>query len=192
MFLNTLLSKEIYIEAPELFELLYPDIDLSLKYLLLLKSLYGLKQAPRVWFQAVYQFFREINLLLSTLDPNLFIGMGIFLLLVVDDMLIISKRDDVELIKSKIRSKWVYEDLTTTKTFIGVQIERNRRRRTLKIHQFKYARKVVKRYSFTKNSNSTTILLPPNTILHKKEEIIASLLLRELKELIRDEYLLYQ
>ena len=42
-FLNTPLSKEIYIEAPELFELLYPDIDLSSKYLLLLKSLYGLK-----------------------------------------------------------------------------------------------------------------------------------------------------
>ena len=117
-------------EAPELFELLYPDVDLSSKCLLLLKSLYRLKQAPRVWFQAVCQFFREINLLPSTSDPNLFIGMGVFLLLVVDDMLIIGKRDDIELIKSKIRSKWVCKDLTTTKTFVGVQIERNRRRRT--------------------------------------------------------------
>ena len=191
-FLNTPLSEEIYMEAPELFELLYPDVDLSSKCLLLLKSLYGLKQAPRVWFQAVCQFFREINLLPSTSDPNLFIGMGVFLLLVVDDILIISKRDDVELIKSKIRSKWVCEDLTTAKTFVGVQIERNRRRRTLKIHQFEYARKVVKRYGFTENSNSTTTLLPPNTVLHKKEEMIASLPPRELKELTRDEHLLYQ
>jgi hypothetical protein len=46
-FLNPTLKEEIYIEIPQFFELLYPDIDFKGKCLRLLKSLYRLKQAPR-------------------------------------------------------------------------------------------------------------------------------------------------
>jgi hypothetical protein len=46
-FLNVTLKKKIYIEIPQFFELLYPNIDFKKKCLRLLKSLYGLKQAPK-------------------------------------------------------------------------------------------------------------------------------------------------
>ena len=43
VFLNPTLKEEIYIEIPQFFELLYPDIDFKRKCLRLIKSLYGLK-----------------------------------------------------------------------------------------------------------------------------------------------------
>jgi hypothetical protein len=49
-FLNPTLKEEVYIELPEYFELLYPDLKSEGICLKLLKSLYRLKQAPRTWF----------------------------------------------------------------------------------------------------------------------------------------------
>ena len=89
-------------QVPDYFELIMLGITKHMHYLQILKSLYGLKQALRAWFQLVKKEFAKLGLYLSSFDPNLFIGRGIYLLLFVDDMLIIGDYKPVDNIKREI------------------------------------------------------------------------------------------
>ena len=74
----------------------------------------------------------------SDADPNLFIykteGRRSYVLVFVDDILIIGVKIDCDFLKLKLLSKWKGKDLKAVDTFIGIQIERDRNARTLRIH----------------------------------------------------------
>jgi uncharacterized membrane protein len=89
-------------QVPDYFKLIMPGITKHTHYLQLLKSLYGLKQAPRAWFQLVQKEFSKLGLKPGDSDLNLFISKGVYLLLFVNDMLIIKDRKLVNNIKRKI------------------------------------------------------------------------------------------
>jgi hypothetical protein len=103
-FLNPKL-KEIYIEISDFFDLIYLGLNLSGKCLRLLKSLYGLKQALREWFLEVRKHLRTKGFKSLEADLNLFVSRGVFILLFVDDMLVIGKRQYVDVAKADIRSQ---------------------------------------------------------------------------------------
>jgi hypothetical protein len=50
----------------------------------------------------VKKFFLELGLRSSVADLNLFVGLRVFILLFVNDMLIVGKRQQVDAIKAKI------------------------------------------------------------------------------------------
>ena len=56
---------------------------------------------------------------LADIDPNLFIGNEVYILLFVDDMLIIIKRQHLNIMKTRILKEWRYKDLGLVKVFIG-------------------------------------------------------------------------
>ena len=168
-FLNPKLEEEIYMEIPEFFELLYPGIDFTRKCLKLLKSLYGLKQAPRAWFIEVSDYFRTEGFEPSNADPNLFIGRGVFILLFVDDMIIIGSRTEVNQAKEHIKKRWNCKDLGEARLFVGFQIERDRVARSLFIHHKLYATKLVERFKLDK-SNPTVLPIPAGTVLKLRRE----------------------
>ena len=64
-------------------------INIKDAYLLLNKALYKLKQAPREWFFIIKQFFDKLRLKLSNGNLNLFIREGVYILLFINDMLIV-------------------------------------------------------------------------------------------------------
>ena len=135
-FLNPDLKEEVYMKVPEFLEQVYPELGKTQDaFLKLNKSLYGLKQAPRAWFHMVKKFFQELGLKSSMADPNLFTGYGVSILLFVDDMLIVGKRQQVDTMKAKILKQWKGKDLKAVDTFVGFQIVRNRKERTLTIHK---------------------------------------------------------
>jgi hypothetical protein len=101
-FLNPDYEEEIYMQVPDYFELIMPGITKYTYYLQLLKSLYGLKQAPRAWFQLVQKEFNKLGLKPGDSDPNLFISRGVYLLLFVNNMLIIGDCKPVNNIKREI------------------------------------------------------------------------------------------
>ena len=92
-FLNPLLQEQIYIQIPNLLRDFKPNLKgVKNAYLKLNKLLYGLKQALREWFYMVKKFFKSIGLKSAKANPNLFIGNGVYILLFVNNMLIIGKR----------------------------------------------------------------------------------------------------
>lgn len=173
-FLNPELKEEIYMEVPEHFFIIEPDMKASYKrkkfYLRLHKSLYGLKQAPHEWFEEVDKFLKSIGFTASDADPNLYVRRegNTFLLLYVDDMLLIGTRANVDAAKKQIMSRWKCKDLGPAKMFVGFQIERNRAAKSLKIHQSFYIKKLLQRFGMA-NANARTLPMRPGIILHKGE-----------------------
>ena len=163
-FLNSPLEEEIYMEIPDHFEMIEPDIDRNTKCLRLLKALYGLKQAPRTWLSAVQTFFKSIGFRPSKADPNLFIRGDTYILLYVDDMLIVGDLASVIQAKSEIMAKWKCEDLGEAKLFVGFQIIRNRPAKSLQIHQTLYTTKLLHRFGM-QNANSVSQPFPTGTVL---------------------------
>jgi len=104
-FLNLELQEEVYMEIPKLFELVTTGVNFKQHCLQLRKALYRLKQALRVWFLTVNTFFANISFKPYNSNPNLFVRNRIYILLFVDDMLIISKRLEVDHVKVTIKKK---------------------------------------------------------------------------------------
>ena len=100
--------------------------------------MYSLKQAPREWWLLVKDEIENLGLTAADTDPNLFIstnnGRRAYVLVFVDDILIIREKSDCEQLKKKLLGKWKGKDLRAVDTFIGLQIERDRKARTLRIH----------------------------------------------------------
>src|SRR5438552_1409618 len=96
-FLNPDLEEEVYMKVPEFLEQVYPELGkIPDAFLKLNKSLYRLKQALRAWFLIVKKFFSELGLRSSNADPNLFVRLRVSILLFVHNMLIVSKRQQVD------------------------------------------------------------------------------------------------
>jgi energy-converting hydrogenase Eha subunit H len=75
-----------------------------------------------VWFLTVNLFFADIGFKLSNLDLNLFVKNRVYILLFVNNMLIVSKRLEVDHVKVTIKKKWKCKDLREAKLFISFQI----------------------------------------------------------------------
>ena len=67
----------------------------------------------------VKKFFLELGLKSSTADSNLFTGHRVSILLFVDDMLIVGKRQQVDTVKAKILKQWKDKDLKAVDIFVG-------------------------------------------------------------------------
>ena len=80
-------------------------------YLKLNKSLYGLKQALREWFYMVKKFFKNIGLKAANTNPNLFIGNKVYILLFINNILIIGRRRHLDIIKIRILREQRCKDL---------------------------------------------------------------------------------
>lgn len=140
-FLNgTLDEKErVYMEQPEGYETRAREL-----VCMLLRSLYGLKQAPRVWNSAIDQFLRSIGFQPSRHDGNLYILRSkddpVYLLLWVDDMLIFAKKKSPNAaeVKAKLKQQYRMKDLGPARIFIGIEISRDRQRRTITLSQKRY------------------------------------------------------
>src|SRR5436189_2191398 len=161
-FLNPELKEEIYMEVPEHFFILEPKLEASYQqkkfYLRLHKSLYGLKQATHEWFEEVDKHLKTIGFTASEADPNLYFkrSENLYLLLYVDDMLLIGTRAEVNAAKKRIMARWKSKDLGPAKLFVGFQIERNRAAKSMKIHQNFYTTKLLQRFGMA-NANSRSL-----------------------------------
>jgi len=175
-FLNPKLKEEIYMEVPKHFFLLEPHLKASYNkhkfYLRLHKALYGLKQAPHEWFEEIDKFLKSIGFSASEADPNLYIKQegNTFLLLYVDDMLLIGTRAKVNAMKKLIMAKWKCKDLGPAKLFVGFQIERNRAAKSLKIHQSFYINKLLQRFGMA-DANPRILPMKSGSILKEGEPL---------------------
>jgi hypothetical protein len=67
----------------------------------------------------VKKFFKSIGLKLAKANPNLFIGNRVYILLFINNILIIGKRRYLNIIKTRILREWRCKDLGSIEVFIG-------------------------------------------------------------------------
>ena len=93
----------------------------------------------------VKEAFKRFGLQPAYSNLNLFIRNGVFLLLFIDNIMVIRKRQDVDKIKACILKEWDGKDLGLIECFIRFKIIRDRKNRSLIISQSQYIKKLLKR-----------------------------------------------
>lgn len=157
-FLYGEIEEEIYMSQPEGYS---RNRD---KVCILDKSLYGLKQAPRAWNKCFTDFLKLFNLvplmndncILSRRDQNK--RTILIVAIYVDDGLVCS--NDKRLLDEVINYLRLKFEITVMdpKCFVGLQIKRDRKNKTMFINQQHYIDKVIERFGMQRCKEMSTPL----------------------------------
>jgi len=123
-----------------------PDYVWQLK-----RPLYGLKQAPRQWHAKLKGVLLELGLKCSEHDPSLFIGStskDTWVLVYVDDLLIMAEdTTGLQELKEKLKAKFPLKDLGPIKTYLNMEISRNRDKKEIYLFQTQYIDSVLEKFA---------------------------------------------
>ena len=166
-FLNGELNEEIYMAPPE--SLTIP----TGKVLRLLRTIYGLKQAPREWYLMIDAFLRSLGFERVSAEHCVFVrqakGNLVIIALYVDDQLMAAtNRQELDDVKQALSARFKMKDLGPARYCLGLQIDRNRARRTLRISQSQYLRDVLARFGM-QDCRPVHAPLDPNQTLSKAD-----------------------
>lgn len=163
-FLYGDITENIYMIPPE-------GIEAPLNYVCKLKkSLYGLKQAPRCWNQKFNSVLNKFGFKNSHSDQCVYTGhineIKVYLLLYVDDGLVISKdRSVLDRFIDDLKENFDIK-ISEPKNFVGLEIERSKEH--IFIHQKKYIEKILTKFNM-QNANGNSIPIDPHTNLEKNK-----------------------
>lgn len=168
-FLNPDLDVDLYMEMPEGFKI-------ENHIMLIKKGLYGLKQAAALWYDDVRAFLAEQKLFPTTVDVCLYTNKQktLFVLIHVDDFQVIGPNlNEIDKLMQSLYRKYKLKSVETD-LFLGIQIS-NPDKRTLKLSQGHYARKLLDRRGL---ATCKTVarplerLLEPNSSHCSKQEFV--------------------
>lgn len=151
-FLYGDLEEEVYVKQPT-------GYGADGKVCRLRKALYGLKQSPRVWYQTLTSHLVNLGFSKSNCDDGLFYNRktGIYLPIYVDDLLLIGPdMGHINALKKQLASRYEMSDLGPCRHYLGVQITRDRKRRTLTLTQSGYINQVLKQHQMEDCKSVTT------------------------------------
>ena len=148
-FLNGKLHEEIFMVQPPGF--ITPGCEKDV--CLLQKNLYGLKQASRAWNELFDQFLTQFGLVQSLADPCVYHQQDndgeIIVAIWVDDALVCSTSGDKQRsIISYLQSKFEMT-VGSGNCFVGLQIQRNRRLRTIHVNQNYYILNILQKFGLS-------------------------------------------
>ncbi|CAI7923477.1 unnamed protein product [Closterium sp. NIES-53] len=132
-FLQGSLHEEIWLCRPPGFTGSFPPgTQWSLRRLV-----YGLRQAPREWHDTLRTTLAALGFAPSTADPSLFLhtdtSLPPFYILVYVDDLVFATADTAGLahVKSELQKRHTCTDLGELRSYLGLQITRDRAQRTI-------------------------------------------------------------
>ena len=107
----------------------------------LVKALYGLKQAPRAWHARLGSALRALGFVPSTADTSLFLlqrtEVTMYLLVYVDDIILISSSDDAAgRLVTALSGDFAVKDLGALHFFLGLEVSRSSAGLTLTQKQY--------------------------------------------------------
>ncbi|CAI7800707.1 unnamed protein product [Closterium sp. NIES-53] len=159
-FLQGSLHEEIWLRRPPGFTGTFPPgTQWSLR-----RPVYGLRQAPREWHDTLRTTLAALGFAPSTADPSLFLrtdtSLPPFYILVYVDDLVFATADTVGLayVKSELLKRHTCTDLGELRSYLGLQITRDRARRTITLTQSHMVQQVLQRFGFTYSSPQATPL----------------------------------
>ncbi|CAI5939733.1 unnamed protein product [Closterium sp. NIES-65] len=159
-FLQGSLHEEIWLRRPPGFTGTFPPgTQWSLR-----RPVYGLRQAPREWHDTLRTTLAALGFAPSSADPSLFLrtdtSLPPFYILVYVDDLVFATADTAGLayVKSELLKRHTCTDLGELRSYLGLQITRDRARRTITLTQSHMVQQVLQRFGFTYSSPQATPL----------------------------------
>ncbi|CAI7789607.1 unnamed protein product, partial [Closterium sp. NIES-54] len=159
-FLQGSLHEEIWLRRPPGFTGSFPaGTQWSLR-----RPVYGLRQAPREWHDTLRTTLAALGFAPSTADPSLFLrtntSLPSFYVLVYVDDLVFSSADPeaLALVKAELQERHTCTDLGELRSYLGLQITRDRARRTITLTQSYMVQQVLQRFGFQFSSPQPTPL----------------------------------
>ncbi|CAI7896164.1 unnamed protein product [Closterium sp. NIES-54] len=159
-FLQGSLFEEIWLRCPPGFTRSFPaGTQWSLR-----RPVYGLRQAPRKWHDTLSTILAALGFDPSTADPSLFLrtdtALPPFYVLVYVDNLVFATADTeaLTLVKSELQKRHTCTDLGELRSYLGLQITRDRARRTITLTQSHMVHQVLQRFGFQFSSPQLTPL----------------------------------
>ncbi|CAI7748582.1 unnamed protein product [Closterium sp. NIES-54] len=159
-FMQGSLHEEIWLRRPLGFTGNFPPgTQWSLR-----RPVYGLRQVPREWHDILRTTLAALGFAPSTADPSLFLrtdtSLPPFYILVYVDDLVFATADTTGLayVKSELQKRHTCTDLGELRSYLGLQITRDRARRTITLTQSHMVQQVLHRIGFTYSSPQATPL----------------------------------
>ncbi|CAI7863471.1 unnamed protein product [Closterium sp. NIES-53] len=150
-FLQGSLHEEIWLRRPPGFTGSFPPgTQWSLR-----RPIYGLRQAPREWQDTLRTTLAALGFGPSTADLSLFLrtdtSLPPFYVLVYVDDLVFATADTAGLahVKSELQKRHTCTDLGELRSYLGLQITRDRAQRTITLTQSHMVQQVLQRFDFT-------------------------------------------
>ncbi|CAI7863943.1 unnamed protein product [Closterium sp. NIES-53] len=145
------LHEEIWLRRPPGFTGSFsPGTQWSLR-----RPVYGLRQAPREWHDTLRTTLAALGFAPSTADPSLFLctetSLPPFYVLVYVDDLVFATANTAGLahVKSELQKRHTCTDLGELRSYLGLQITRDRARRTITLTESHMVQQVLQRFDFT-------------------------------------------
>ena len=114
------------------------------------KALYGLKNSAKAWADTFSTFLVKQGYQRSHYDECLWEykkgKKRLFIVVFVDDCLVIGDDEFIDDFMSRIKKEYKIRDLGEAENFLGMEITRNRDKRTIKISQNKYITNMAKKF----------------------------------------------
>ncbi|CAI5982411.1 unnamed protein product [Closterium sp. NIES-64] len=154
----TTLQVLLHIAAQRDYEL--HSLDFSTAFL----QVYGLRQAPREWHDTLRTTLAALGFAPSTADPSLFLRTDtslppFYILVYVDDLVFATANTaGLAYVKSELLKRHTCTDLGELRSYLGLQITRDRARRTITLTQSHMVQQVLQRFGFTYSSPQATPL----------------------------------
>ncbi|CAI7742089.1 unnamed protein product [Closterium sp. NIES-54] len=149
-FLQGSLHQEIWLRRPPGFNESFPTGSRWSLW----RPVYGLRQAPREWHDTLRTTLAALGFAPATADPSLFLrsdtSMPPFYVLVYVDNLVFATADSeaLTLVKSELQKRHTCTDLGELCSYLGLQITRDRARRTITLTQSHMGPQVLQRFGF--------------------------------------------
>src|SRR5205085_7326321 len=143
-FLYPTIEQEVYIAIPEGYWMFHPDDKSKAQVFQLLKTLYSLRQSPLAWFKVIDRYLQSKGLTRSNKDASLYISKDLIIMIFVDDILLFSSsKEKILEAKQWLLNEYKMMDLEDLKQFLGMQIFRDRKRKTTVVGQERHFQKVL-------------------------------------------------
>lgn len=144
-FLNGKLDKEVYVNPPEGFNLG------TNKVFKLKKALYGLRESSRSWYECFNDYITQIGFSRSNYDYCLFSmhvnETVIYILLYVDDLLILSKNQSlIKNVRTQLSNRFRMTDVGLIKNYLGLEIDYNPANSKVSISQENYILSLAEKF----------------------------------------------
>ncbi|CAI7805344.1 unnamed protein product [Closterium sp. NIES-54] len=170
-FLQGSLHQEIWLRHPPgLTETFPAGTQWSLR-----RPVYGLRQAPREWHDTLWTTLAALGFAPATVDPSLFLRTDtslppFFVLLYIDDIVFATADTEaLTLVKSELQKRQTCTVLCELRSYLGLQITRDRAWHNITLTQSHMVHQVLQRFDFqfslpqpTPLSTSHSLSAPPS------------------------------